>query len=80
MLLGPSCEFWSVQPAPSELRITSPGAMALAATGDPELANLCSFATAREMKLAGINWAYSPVADVNSDHRNPVIGKLAQFT
>ncbi|KAF8553626.1 glycoside hydrolase family 3 protein [Imleria badia] len=51
-----------------------PGAMALAATGDPEIAKSCSLATAREMKLAGINWAYSPVADVNSDHRNPVIG------
>ncbi|KAG8215270.1 glycoside hydrolase family 3 protein [Butyriboletus roseoflavus] len=51
-----------------------PGAMALAATGDPGIAKLCSLGTAREMKLAGINWAYSPVADVNSDHRNPVIG------
>lgn len=59
----------------SELRVASPGAMALAATGNPELAKLCSLATAREMKLAGINWAYSPVADVNSDRRNPVIGK-----
>lgn len=49
--------------------------MALAATGDPGIAKTCSFATAREMKLAGINWAYSPVADVNSDHRNPVIGE-----
>ena len=49
--------------------------MALAATGDPRIAKSCSLATAQEMKLAGINWAYSPVADVNSDHRNPVIGK-----
>lgn len=55
--------------------VPSPGAMALAATGDPGIAKSCSFATAREMKLAGINWAYSPVADVNSDHRNPVIGE-----
>ena len=52
--------------------------MALAATGDPGIARSCSFATAQEMKLAGINWAYSPVADVNSDHRNPVIGKPVQ--
>ncbi|KIJ60448.1 glycoside hydrolase family 3 protein [Hydnomerulius pinastri MD-312] len=51
-----------------------PGAMALAATGQPEIARACSAASAKEMKLAGINWAYSPVADVNSDHRNPVIG------
>ncbi|KAJ7623448.1 glycoside hydrolase family 3 protein [Roridomyces roridus] len=51
-----------------------PGAMALAATGSPEIAQQVSFATGRELKLAGINWAYSPVADVNSDSRNPVIG------
>ncbi|KZP30131.1 glycoside hydrolase family 3 protein [Athelia psychrophila] len=51
-----------------------PGAMALAATGSPDLAEQVSSASAREMKMAGINWAYSPVADVNSDPRNPVIG------
>ncbi|KAI5990451.1 glycoside hydrolase family 3 protein [Pisolithus albus] len=51
-----------------------PGAMALAATGSIEIAEDCSAATAREMRLAGINWAYSPVADVNSNPKNPVIG------
>lgn len=51
-----------------------PGAMALAATGSPAIAEDCSAATAREMRLAGINWAYSPVADVNSNPKNPVIG------
>ncbi|THH16289.1 hypothetical protein EW146_g4327 [Bondarzewia mesenterica] len=51
-----------------------PGAMALAATGSAELTERVSAASGRELKLAGINWAYSPVADVNSDSRNPVIG------
>ncbi|KAH7911793.1 glycoside hydrolase family 3 protein [Hygrophoropsis aurantiaca] len=51
-----------------------PGAMALAATNSTTIAEQCSAASAREMKLAGINWAYSPVADINSDPRNPVIG------
>ncbi|KAF8330177.1 glycoside hydrolase [Cantharellus anzutake] len=51
-----------------------PGAMALAATGSPELVQTVYHATAAEMKLAGLNWCYSPVADVNSDARNPVIG------
>ncbi|KAJ6496808.1 glycoside hydrolase family 3 protein [Mycena vulgaris] len=51
-----------------------PGAMALAATGSPDIAEQVSFASGRELKLAGINWAYSPVADVNSEPRNPVIG------
>ncbi|KAI0314485.1 glycoside hydrolase superfamily [Amylostereum chailletii] len=48
--------------------------MALAATQSPELAEKVYAASARELKMAGINWAYSPVADVNSDSRNPVIG------
>ncbi|KAI0351609.1 glycoside hydrolase [Trametes cingulata] len=51
-----------------------PGAMALAATGSIELAAKVSSATAQELRAAGINWAYSPVGDVNSDPRNPVIG------
>ncbi|KAF8196709.1 glycoside hydrolase family 3 protein [Mycena galopus ATCC 62051] len=51
-----------------------PGAMALAATGSPAVAEQVSFASGRELNLVGINWAYSPVADVNSDSRNPVIG------
>ncbi|KAG1736205.1 glycoside hydrolase superfamily [Suillus lakei] len=51
-----------------------PGAMAIAATGDPECARDCSAASAREMKAVGINWSYSPVGDVNSDPQNPVIG------
>ncbi|KAJ7050545.1 glycoside hydrolase family 3 protein [Mycena amicta] len=51
-----------------------PGAMALAATGSPEIAHEVSFLTGKELKLVGINWAFSPVADVNNDSRNPVIG------
>ncbi|PCH43060.1 glycoside hydrolase family 3 protein [Wolfiporia cocos MD-104 SS10] len=51
-----------------------PGAMALAATGSTEIAEQVSAASGKEMRMAGINWVYSPVADVNSDARNPVIG------
>lgn len=51
-----------------------PGAMALAATGSVDLAKEVSAASAKELKMVGINWAYSPVADINSDSRNPVIG------
>jgi beta-N-acetylhexosaminidase len=49
--------------------------MALAATDDTELARQVSEASAKELKLAGIQWAYSPVADVNSEPKNPVIGR-----
>jgi beta-N-acetylhexosaminidase len=48
--------------------------MALGAACSPELAERISEATAKELKLVGMNWAYSPVADVNNDPRNPVIG------
>lgn len=48
--------------------------MALGSAGEPDLAERVSEASARELKLVGMNWAYSPVADVNSDPRNPVIG------
>ncbi|OSD03667.1 glycoside hydrolase family 3 protein [Trametes coccinea BRFM310] len=51
-----------------------PGAMALAATGSTELASAVSTATAKELRAVGINWVYSPVADINTDPRNPVIG------
>lgn len=50
--------------------------MALAATGSPELAEKVSKATAEELNAIGINWVYSPVADVNTDPRNPVIGSF----
>ena len=50
--------------------------MALAAAGSPEVAERITEASALEMKHAGINWAYSPVGDVNSDPRNPVIGEF----
>ncbi|KDQ54495.1 glycoside hydrolase family 3 protein [Jaapia argillacea MUCL 33604] len=51
-----------------------PGAMALASTGSVQLCEEVSAATGKELRAVGINWAYSPVADINSDPRNPVIG------
>ena len=54
--------------------VCSPGAMTVAATGSTELAEEIARASGSEMRLAGINWVYSPVADVNTDPRNPVIG------
>jgi len=48
--------------------------MCIAATGSTELAEEVTRASGSEMKLVGINWVYSPVADVNTDPRNPVIG------
>lgn len=55
---------------------SSPGAMALGATGDVSTTEEVYRACAEELKLAGVNWAFSPVADVNSNPLkcDPVIG------
>ncbi|KAL3424922.1 beta-N-acetylglucosaminidase [Phlyctema vagabunda] len=51
-----------------------PGPMALAATGDPKNAYDVASATAATLKGFGINMNYAPIADVNSEPENPVIG------
>jgi beta-N-acetylhexosaminidase len=50
--------------------------MALAATGSVGLVTEISAASAKELKIVGVNWVYSPVADINLDSKNPVIGGL----
>lgn len=51
-----------------------PGNMALAATGDPNLATAVAAATAEELVYAGFNLNFAPVVDVNSNPDNPIIG------
>lgn len=51
-----------------------PGNMALGATGNPDYANRMAAATARELRAVGINMNLAPVADVNNNPANPVIG------
>jgi beta-N-acetylhexosaminidase len=50
-----------------------PSAMALAATGDPSLAEQEGRVVAREARAIGVNHILAPVADVNVDPDNPVI-------
>jgi hypothetical protein len=50
--------------------------MALGATCSPDLAERISEASAKELRFVGMNWTNSPVADVNYDPRNPVIGQF----
>ncbi len=50
-----------------------PPAMAVAATGDPLLAEGEGRVVAREAKALGVNHILAPVADVNVDPDNPVI-------
>jgi beta-N-acetylhexosaminidase len=51
-----------------------PGSMALCATGDPSNAFKVASATAEVLKSFGINMNYAPIADINSEPKNPVIG------
>ncbi len=51
-----------------------PGNKALGMTNDPGLAEKCSFAMGQELKCVGVNFNLSPVIDVNTNPRNPVIG------
>ena len=51
-----------------------PQQMGIGATGKPELAREAAAITAKEGRAMGIHWNFSPVADVNSNRDNPVIG------
>ncbi|MEP7199903.1 MAG: glycoside hydrolase family 3 protein, partial [Chloroflexota bacterium] len=51
-----------------------PSAMALGATGSPDLAFRAGQTTARELRAMGLNAALAPVLDVNNNPANPVIG------
>ena len=51
-----------------------PGAMAIAATGNPENAYTAGLITATELLALGIDFDLAPVMDVNSNPHNPVIG------
>ena len=53
---------------------TGPGNMALAATGDPDNARKMAEIYGKEMGLLGINTDFAPVADINNNPNNPVIG------
>ena len=54
--------------------VNVPGAMALAATGDPENAYRAALLTARELRAFGIDFNLAPSVDVNCNPENPIIG------
>lgn len=51
-----------------------PSALTVGQNGDMELAQAAARATAQELAAVGVNWDFAPVADVNSNPANPVIG------
>ena len=54
--------------------VNVPGAMAVAATGDPDSARIAAEITIRQLKGLGVNFNMAPVLDVNTNPENPVIG------
>ncbi|GHH68518.1 hypothetical protein GCM10017673_17630 [Streptosporangium violaceochromogenes] len=57
-----------------------PGASVIGAIGDPSLARKAAKVTGTELRALGVNLDFAPVADVNLDPRNPVIGPRAYGT
>lgn len=51
-----------------------PGNKALGMTQDSKLAELCAITQGNELKAVGINLNLSPVVDINSNSKNPIIG------
>ena len=50
-----------------------PFPMAFGAIGDPKAAEQFGAVTAEEARAVGIQWAFAPVADINSNPQNPII-------
>lgn len=51
-----------------------PSNMALGAAGEPQLAALGALVNAEQLRAVGLNCDFAPVADVNSNPANPIIG------
>ncbi|HUS16560.1 MAG TPA: glycoside hydrolase family 3 N-terminal domain-containing protein [Chloroflexia bacterium] len=57
--------------------LIAPSQMAQAAAGGPAAAAACAQATALRLRRLGFTMNFAPVADVNTDAANPVIGSRA---
>ena len=57
--------------------VVFPSARDIASTGQVDLAQQVGQVTAAQARAVGVNWVYAPVADVNLDPSNPVIGDRA---
>jgi beta-N-acetylhexosaminidase len=71
LLIGADFEFGTRMRLEEGTPLPSP--MAIAATGDPQLAYETGKITAMEARTAGVHWIFAPVADVNNNPDNPII-------
>ncbi|MGK7311633.1 MAG: glycoside hydrolase family 3 N-terminal domain-containing protein [Candidatus Longimicrobiales bacterium M2_2A_002] len=54
-----------------------PPAAALASLEDPSVTHRAGALTGREARALGVDWAYAPVADVDVEPANPIVGTRA---
>lgn len=54
-----------------------PPAAAIGSLAEPETSERAGELTAREARALGVNWIYAPVADVDLEPENPIIGSRA---
>lgn len=73
LFISGDMEYGAAQRIPEEATVL-PRQMAIGATRNVEHAEQAARLTAIEAKAMGFHWSYSPVADVNSNLHNPVIG------
>ena len=64
----------SVTRLKDDFAAVAPSAMGIASTGEPKNAYEAALLSARELAALGVNFNLAPVADVNSNPQNPVIG------
>ncbi|WP_051353253.1 glycoside hydrolase family 3 protein [Thalassobacillus devorans] len=73
LIISADLEYGASQRVPEDAT-TFPRQMGIGATNSIENAELVSRITGKEARAMGFNWNYSPVADVNTNPENPVIG------
>ncbi|MCR8843562.1 glycoside hydrolase family 3 protein [Paenibacillus sp. SC116] len=73
LFISGDMEYGAAQRVPANATIL-PRQMAIGATRSIEYAEQAARITAKEAKVLGFQWSYSPVVDVNSNMENPIIG------
>lgn len=73
LLIGIDQEGGTVSRLPPPF-VTPPSQQAQAVAGGPAAARACARLTGRQLRACGVNLNFAPVADVNSNPANPVIG------
>ncbi len=75
LLIGSDLERGAGQQFPGATSL--PPAAALGELDDPDTTMRAASITAREAAGLGINWVYAPVADIDVEPRNPIVGTRA---